>query len=264
MAPAPVIPQLAVRATPYVDGFPAGNVETNERTWVVKLTSIPTHGFEGVGLKSLVTTAGSKNELIAEIFARSPYHELAKGHTNVTLNARGGVFAAACSMAEVTNLIARLEATAGIDILTPLPIKTSGTNRTEFFINENLPVEMERKGDDWVTVNFPVGPRVYLRAEPVGEKTRVEAALQMESFHGHAKGPKNPSPVLDLSVIGSRVDLEKGEALLMAGPVERSVVQIVDRVPTLSGIPVLGKLFTKRKSQTNEFRYVVIIHPKAD
>ncbi len=59
----------------------------------------------------------------------------------------------------------------------------------------------------------------------------------------------------------TQVELASGETLVMSGLVQRVRQEIVNRVPFLSKIPILGELFTSRKFQQGETELAILVTP---
>lgn len=59
----------------------------------------------------------------------------------------------------------------------------------------------------------------------------------------------------------TQVELSSGETLVMSGLVQRFHQEIVNKVPFLSKIPILGELFTSRKFQQGETELAILVTP---
>ncbi len=59
----------------------------------------------------------------------------------------------------------------------------------------------------------------------------------------------------------TQVELASSETLVMSGLVQRIQQEIVNRVPFLSKIPILGELFTSRKFQQGETELAILVTP---
>ncbi|MFA0730663.1 MAG: hypothetical protein LKKZDAJK_000555 [Candidatus Fervidibacter sp.] len=59
----------------------------------------------------------------------------------------------------------------------------------------------------------------------------------------------------------TQVELASGETLVMSGLVQRVTQEIVNRVPLLSKIPILGELFTSRRFQQGETELAILVTP---
>ncbi len=59
----------------------------------------------------------------------------------------------------------------------------------------------------------------------------------------------------------TQVELASGETLVMSGLVQRVQQEIVNKVPFLSKIPILGELFTSRKFQQGETELAILVTP---
>lgn len=59
----------------------------------------------------------------------------------------------------------------------------------------------------------------------------------------------------------TQVELASGETLVMSGLVQRLTQEVVNRVPLLGRIPILGELFTSRRFQQGETELAILVTP---
>lgn len=69
-------------------------------------------------------------------------------------------------------------------------------------------------------------------------------------------------PALKVSQLSTDVITRPGESLLMGGLVRRVELRTVSKIPLLSAIPILGKLFTSTQYQHNESDVVFVMTPE--
>jgi pilus assembly protein CpaC len=69
-------------------------------------------------------------------------------------------------------------------------------------------------------------------------------------------------PGLDMRRVQTQVELASGQSLVIAGLLDNSVTESLSRIPGLSSIPVLGKLFESRSVQKNHTELLVIVTPE--
>lgn len=228
------------------------NESTGARTWNLKVAQIPTDRIADFGLKPLLDAGGEKNSLVMALAAESAFHAVAARNTNVILTAKAAGYAGAVLIGVVSNLIARLESSAGIDVLTPLPITTTNSAPSKYPVVDQLNV-IVRKSPAPVMENLVVGLSLHVKASgPL-----LEAAVRMDEFGGYA----NDAPILNSLSLGTRGNIATNEALLVFGPTHFNVTRTVDRVVGLSSIPILGRLFTTEQTHTNYFRLLLIVSP---
>lgn len=58
------------------------------------------------------------------------------------------------------------------------------------------------------------------------------------------------------------VELKEGQFLILGGLLSNDVSQTISRIPILGQIPILGKLFSSKRYQTNESELLVTLSPK--
>jgi pilus assembly protein CpaC len=58
------------------------------------------------------------------------------------------------------------------------------------------------------------------------------------------------------------VELESGESFVIAGLVDNSTTDNIQKIPGLSNIPILGKLFQSRQWQKNNGELLVVVTPE--
>jgi pilus assembly protein CpaC len=69
------------------------------------------------------------------------------------------------------------------------------------------------------------------------------------------------SPALSQRRAETEVVLRDGESFAIAGLIDNRVVQLVDKVPGLGNIPILGRLFQSRSTQKSTDELLVVITP---
>ena len=69
-------------------------------------------------------------------------------------------------------------------------------------------------------------------------------------------------PALTVSQLSTDVITKPGESILMGGLVRRLEQRTISKIPLLSDIPILGKLFTSTAYQHNESDVVFVMTPE--
>jgi pilus assembly protein CpaC len=69
-------------------------------------------------------------------------------------------------------------------------------------------------------------------------------------------------PALTTRRVETDVELEDGQSFAIAGLLDRSTTESLQKIPGLSGIPVLGKLFTSKTSNRTNSELIVIVTPE--
>ncbi|HVV45715.1 MAG TPA: pilus assembly protein N-terminal domain-containing protein [Bryobacteraceae bacterium] len=69
-------------------------------------------------------------------------------------------------------------------------------------------------------------------------------------------------PALTTRRVETDVELDDGQSFAIAGLLDRSTTEALSKIPGLSGIPVLGKLFTSRNTNKTNSELIVIVTPE--
>jgi pilus assembly protein CpaC len=69
-------------------------------------------------------------------------------------------------------------------------------------------------------------------------------------------------PALSTRRVETDVELEDGQSFAIAGLLDRSTTENLSKIPGLSAIPVLGKLFTSKNSNKTNSELIVIVTPE--
>ena len=69
-------------------------------------------------------------------------------------------------------------------------------------------------------------------------------------------------PGLDTRRVQTEIELENGQSFAIAGLIDNRVTENLNKIPGLSSIPVLGKLFESRSLQKNNSELLVLVTPE--
>ncbi len=69
-------------------------------------------------------------------------------------------------------------------------------------------------------------------------------------------------PGLDVRRVETEVELENGQSFVIAGLLDNRTTQNLSKIPGLSAIPLLGKLFESRQIQKNNSELLVLVTPE--
>jgi type II secretory pathway component GspD/PulD (secretin) len=271
-------PQLPIKAAKFLDAAaPPGSstsAATNLIHWEVLIAEFSQDAIEQHGLMALFDRAVEKNGIISEEIPRSHLVATAQAASNILLNLSAGVYAGICSADAASNLVSYFQRTTGVDLLTYPQAMTSGTNQAQLYVGNNIPVLIGASSNaspatPFLT-NFSFGPTVTLR--PLFSNPNIlqlQVAARFDEFGGYSHDDKNPrsqltigqAPIFNVSVLGTRTALSTNEVLLLGSPTITNVRKTIERVPTLSDIPAIGRLFTRTHVETNFVRRLLIIIP---
>jgi pilus assembly protein CpaC len=69
-------------------------------------------------------------------------------------------------------------------------------------------------------------------------------------------------PALSTRRVQTTVELESGQSFVIAGLMDNSMTETLNKIPGLASIPLLGKLFQSRQQQRNNSELLVIVTPE--
>jgi pilus assembly protein CpaC len=69
-------------------------------------------------------------------------------------------------------------------------------------------------------------------------------------------------PSLATRRVQTEIELESGQSFVIAGLLDRTMTETISRIPGLSNIPLLGKLFQSRSASRNNTELLVIVTPE--
>lgn len=104
-------------------------------------------------------------------------------------------------------------------------------------------------------VRFEVSPTV-------NDQGVISASLLTEISSINPEVTVRSVPGLRKQSAATDVNLREGETLVIAGMLSNEFSGSVDRIPGLSSLPILGKLFRSRRFQNRETELVVLITPR--
>lgn len=102
------------------------------------------------------------------------------------------------------------------------------------------------------TPTILTGNRINLRVAPEVSQLSNNGAIQIQNFQ---------IPALITRRAETMVEAASGQSIVIAGLLMNNVVRDVNKVPWLSDVPVLGKLFTSENFQRQETELVIIVTP---
>ncbi|MEB3237784.1 MAG: pilus assembly protein N-terminal domain-containing protein [Candidatus Sericytochromatia bacterium] len=146
----------------------------------------------------------------------------------------------------------------------PRLVADSGSEAT-FLVGGEVPVPVAQQfGNTTMTwreygIRLAVAPRIL----PDG-RIRLKVAPEVSNLdqaHGLRLG------TLDLPGLGSRkasteVTLASGQALVLGGLIQEGEDEVVDRVPFLGDLPVVGALFRHRRTERQRTELTIVVTPR--
>ena len=108
-----------------------------------------------------------------------------------------------------------------------------------------------------IRINFlpVITPRGTIRLQVAPEVSALDYANAV-TFEGFT------IPALSTRKISTEVELESGQSFVIAGLLDNTMTETLNRIPGLANIPLLGKLFQSRARSKNNTELLVIVTPE--
>ena len=133
----------------------------------------------------------------------------------------------------------------------PFPSGSDGDNNSFFFQQDIQKVESG--------IALDITPRIHGDSVTV----KIERAEVSEDIrNANVESAVNPFPIINRRSVSTTVNVKDGRTLVIGGLVQRETVDRVNKVPGLSKLPVMGRLFKNNQTQTREVEVVIFISPK--
>ena len=165
---------------------------------------------------------------------------------------------------DLTALVDLLEADGLVKTLAQPNLSAMSGKSAHFLAGGEFPIPIPQS-DGVVTIEFkkfgvslsftPViltGNRINLRVAPEVSQLSSNGAIQIQNFQ---------IPALITRRAETMVEAASGQSIVIAGLLLNNVVRDINKVPWLSDVPVLGKLFTSESFQRQETELVIIVTP---
>ena len=117
-----------------------------------------------------------------------------------------------------------------------------------------IPVEQERFERIEANITLDIVPYVAASGD-ITVDIRPEISTPTGQFNSEVP------PTINTRLIESTVRLRDGETIVLGGLIEESEVTVHDKIPILGSIPLLGRLFRNRSSDTRKSELVIYITP---
>ncbi len=165
---------------------------------------------------------------------------------------------------DLTAMVDLLEADGLVKTLAQPNLSAMSGKSAHFLAGGEFPIPIPQS-DGVVTIEFKkfgvslsftptilTGNRINLRVAPEVSQLSNNGAIQIQNFQ---------IPALITRRAETMVEAASGQSIVIAGLLMNNVVRDVNKVPWLSDVPVLGKLFTSENFQRQETELVIIVTP---
>jgi pilus assembly protein CpaC len=167
------------------------------------------------------------------------------------------------------SIIQALEAKQLVQILAEPNLMTVSGKTASFLAGGEFPyptIQGGAGGVGQVTVQFrefgirvqflpTVTPRGTIRLVVTPEVSSLDVANGL-NVQGYTV------PGLDVRRVQTEVELANGQSFVIAGLIDKRLSETIDRIPGLSNIPLLGKLFQSRTITKNNSELLVLVTPE--
>ena len=109
-------------------------------------------------------------------------------------------------------------------------------------------------------ISLEIVPRIHGDMIAV-EIAKAEVSEDIRSS-SNADVSSNPFPIINRRVVSTKVNVRDGNTIVIGGLVQRQTVDKINRVPGLSGLPGIGKLFQTVEKQEQDVEVAVFISPR--
>lgn len=155
--------------------------------------------------------------------------------------------------------ISLLEQRGGMDLLSMPTVVTREGQMAQIEVGDKFQYSVEPQSDSDST-EVTLGVSSHVRAKPAADgKTLALDVLaevkELVGYHQDESGIKRP--VIDTRRLGTSVNLPVGETIVFGGLISDAQQEVVDKVPLLGDIPILGHLF--KSHQTMRFKRELIV-----
>ena len=173
-----------------------------------------------------------------------------------------GAFFRTITLAPTLNLLVQ-EGHAKV-LSSPDLVTVPGNNAT-FLVGGSVPIPYST-GLGQVSIQYqPFGVQLNVTPTLLGNGS-VEAKIQPEvsdlDFQDGVQENNFVIPALKTSKLSTDVITQPGESIIMGGMVRRVENRVIQKVPLLGDIPILGKLFRSTNYQNNQTDVVFVMTPQ--
>ncbi len=110
-------------------------------------------------------------------------------------------------------------------------------------------------------ITLIITPRV--RGDIVAiEIEKAEVSEDIRTNDDTTTTSSNAFPIINRRQVATKVDVRDGETIVIGGLVQRQTVDKVNRIPYISDIPLLGKLFRTVEKQERDAEVAIFISPR--
>jgi len=165
---------------------------------------------------------------------------------------------------DLTAMVDLLEADGLVKTLAQPNLSAMSGKTAHFLAGGEFPIPIPQS-DGVITIEYkkfgvslsftPVilaGNRINMRVAPEVSQLSNNGAVQLGNFQ---------IPALITRRAETMVEVASGQSFVIAGLLQNNIIRDSNKIPWLSDVPILGKLFTSENFQRNETELVIIVTP---
>jgi pilus assembly protein CpaC len=165
---------------------------------------------------------------------------------------------------DLTAMVDLLEAEGLIKTLAQPNLSAMSGKSAHFLAGGEFPIPVPQS-DGVITIEYkkfgvslsftPVilaGNRISMRVAPEVSQLTNNGAIRINNFE---------IPALTTRRAETMLEVASGQSFAIGGLLQNNVVRDINKVPWLSDVPILGKLFTSENFQRNETELIIIVTP---
>ncbi|GIX07131.1 MAG: hypothetical protein KatS3mg115_1534 [Candidatus Poribacteria bacterium] len=112
-----------------------------------------------------------------------------------------------------------------------------------------------------IGINIQITPHISRRRTQEGKKPTIGLQIDQITASNFIEFTSFNAPVTEESTIQTYIDAEDGQTIVIGGLKKRKQQNIVEKVPILGDVPILGALFRRTEKVTQESEIVIVIQP---
>ena len=166
-------------------------------------------------------------------------------------------------------LLKALESESGVDIISTPQLLTTDNQEAEIVVGENVPLITNK------TVTTGGNVQTSVERQDVGVRLKLTPHIAEGNFvsldiyqeissvsESAAFDPNQVGPLINKRFAQTSVVVKDGETIVIAGLIKDNTTTIVQKVPFLGDVPLLGYLFRYKKNQKDKTNLLIFITPR--
>ena len=247
--------------------------EINIKLRLVEITQNPANGFNWCLGNFSVTNGGTTNVSGISVFPRA----MSNGITGTNLSGQTASFTGILTQPRYQMVLSAVQ--PGDMKMLAEPNITVESGRQAQIQNLTAKTVVYSGSNGYTTSNMSFGTTVDVRASVSGDEFSIHMDLTptiteflgydppVKESKGYVTGPTGPGgrvnavPVIRTRTMNTSVTVWDGQTVVLSGLATDDVVTVKDQVPLLGDIPLMGRLFSSKSSQTVKKQILIFVTP---